>query len=47
VHGLWVQFAKTGKLPWPEFDRDTRQVYRLEAGEAAHEPTMPAAPFLP
>ena len=47
VHGLWVQFAKTGALPWPEFDRDTRQVYRLEAGEAAHEPVMPAAPFLP
>jgi para-nitrobenzyl esterase len=47
VHGLWVQFAKTGALPWPEFDRETRQVYRLEAGEAVHEPAMPAAPFLP
>ena len=47
VHGLWVQFAKTGTLPWPEFDRDTRQVYRLEAGEATHEAVMPAAPFLP
>jgi para-nitrobenzyl esterase len=46
VHSLWVQFAKTGKLPWPEFDRDTRQVYRLEAGEATYEPVMPAAPFL-
>ncbi|QDZ06781.1 carboxylesterase/lipase family protein [Sphingomonas panacisoli] len=47
IHGLWVQFAKTGALPWPEFDRDTRQVYRLEAGEASHEPVMPAAAFLP
>lgn len=47
VHGLWVQFAKTGSLPWPEFDRETRQVYKLEAGEAVHEPAMPAAPFLP
>lgn len=47
IHGLWVQFAKTGTLPWPEFDRDTRQVYRLEAGEARHEPIMPAAAFLP
>ncbi|MEO5493554.1 MAG: carboxylesterase family protein [Sphingomonas sp.] len=47
VHGLWVQFAKTGALPWPEFDRTTRQVYKLDAGEAVHEPAMPAAPFLP
>ena len=47
IHGLWVQFAKTGSLPWPEFNRDTRQVYRLEAGKAVHEPPMPAAPFLP
>ena len=47
VHGLWVQFAKTGTLPWPQFDRDTRQVYRLAAGEAMHEPVMPAAAFLP
>jgi para-nitrobenzyl esterase len=47
VHGLWVQFAKTGALPWPTFDRETRQVYKLEAGEAVHEPAMPAAPFLP
>lgn len=47
IHGLWVQFAKTGELPWPAFDRDTRQVYRLAAGEAVSEPAMPAAPFLP
>ena len=47
IHGLWVQFAKTGALPWPEFDRETRQVYQLEGGEAVHEPVMPAAAFLP
>lgn len=47
IHGLWVQFARTGALPWPEYDRETRQVYRLEAGEAVHEPAMPAAAFLP
>ncbi len=47
VHGLWVEFAKTGKLPWPPFDRETRQVHRLEAAEAFHEPQMAAAPFLP
>eukprot|EP01035_Chromulina_nebulosa_P037733 gene37732-50940_t len=40
VHGLWVEFAKTGELPWPAFDRETRQIYRLEAGAAAHEPVI-------
>jgi len=47
IHGLWVEFARTGALPWPAFDRETRQVYRLVAGEAVHEPVMPAARFLP
>jgi para-nitrobenzyl esterase len=47
VHALWAGFATDGSLPWAEFDRDTRQVYRLAAGEAAYEPPMPAAPFLP
>lgn len=47
VHNLWVGFAKDGSLPWPEFDRKTRQVFLLERGEAVHEPAMPAAPFLP
>lgn len=47
IHGLWVGFARTGTLPWPEFDAETRQVYRLEAGATAHEPAMPAAAFLP
>jgi len=47
VHKIWVEFAKTGALPWPEFDRTTRQVYQLAKGEAVHEPPMPAAPFLP
>ncbi|WP_338503564.1 carboxylesterase family protein [Sphingomonas kaistensis] len=47
VHKIWVDFAKTGILPWPEFDASTRQVYQLSKGEAVHEPPMPAAPFLP
>jgi len=47
IHRLWIDFARDGSLPWAPFDRDTRQVYRLEAGEAAHEPPMPAAAFLP
>jgi para-nitrobenzyl esterase len=47
IHRLWVGFATDGSLPWPEFDAETRQVYSLVAGEARHEPVMPAAPFLP
>lgn len=47
VHRIWVDFARDGSLNWPEFDRETRQVYRLAAAEAVHEPPMPAAPFLP
>jgi para-nitrobenzyl esterase len=47
VHRRWVGFAIDGRLPWPEYDRETRQVYQLEKGEAAHEPAMPAAAFLP
>ena len=47
MHALWVGYARDGRLPWSEFDRETRLVYRIETGEAAHEPVMPAAAFLP
>ena len=47
IHRLWIDFARDGSLPWAPFDRETRQVYRLAAEEAVHEPPMPAAPFLP
>jgi len=47
VHALWVRYATDGTLPWPEFDRSTRQVHRLSAGETISEPAMPAAAFLP
>ncbi|MBB6505740.1 para-nitrobenzyl esterase [Sphingomonas endophytica] len=47
IHRLWIDFARDGTLPWAPFDRATRQVYRLEAAEAAHEAVMPAAAFLP
>jgi para-nitrobenzyl esterase len=47
IHGLWVDFAKHGGVPWPEFDRDTRQVHRLAANETISEAVMPAAAFLP
>jgi len=47
IHNLWVQFATDGTLPWPEFDRDTRQVHMLGSNETISEPVMPAAAFLP
>ncbi|MCP3728821.1 carboxylesterase family protein [Sphingomonas sp. MG17] len=46
VHRLWVDYASSGALPWPEFGT-TRQVYQLEAGHTVSEPVMPAARFLP
>ncbi len=47
MHRLWIDFARDGSLPWAPFERDTRQVYRIAAGTAAHEPVMPAARYLP
>ena len=47
THRLWVDFATSGALPWPEFTRDGRMVYQLEQGRAIPEAPMPAAPFLP
>ena len=47
VHNLWVQFATDGTLPWPEFDRESRQVHKLGSNQTIFEPVMPAAAFLP
>jgi len=47
VHKIWVDFARDGTLPWPEFDRAHRNVHLLSAGRTIEEPAMPAAPFLP
>jgi len=47
MHALWIRFATDGRLPWGEFDAETRQVYSLVQQNARHEPVMPAAPFLP
>jgi para-nitrobenzyl esterase len=46
VHDLWAGFARTGKMPWPEFGA-YRMVYQVTRGEALHEPVMPAAAFVP
>jgi para-nitrobenzyl esterase len=47
AHQIWVDFARDGTLPWPEYSRDDRQVYALETGVSAAEPVPPAAAYLP
>ena len=46
MHGLWVRFARTGELPWPEYSAADPQVYGLAAGRAEREPPMPCAAVL-
>ena len=48
VHGIWVGFATDGQLPWPEFDRDSRQVYQLEQGRGGRTSrSCPPPPSFP
>jgi para-nitrobenzyl esterase len=47
VHRIWTQFATSGDLPWPAYEDETRQVYRLAAAQAVRDPEMPAAHFWP
>ena len=46
MHRIWVDFARDGSFPCGAFDRDSRQVFQIEKGEAISDPPMPAAPFL-
>lgn len=45
IHRIWVDFARDGSAPWPEYDDRTRQVYALEKGVADRDPSMPAEQF--
>ncbi|GAM98243.1 carboxylesterase type B [alpha proteobacterium U9-1i] len=47
MHRIWVEFARTGALPWPEYKSDTRLIYRPERDVTEAEPPMPAERFLP
>ena len=47
IHGLWVQFASDGTLPWPEYDEQGRQLHLLAAERTVSEPVMPAAQYVP
>ncbi len=47
IHGLWVQFARSGELPWASFDANARPVYQLARGEVQREAELPAAAIVP
>jgi len=47
IQKLWVDFARDGTAPWPEYSRDDPQVLDLETGACAPEPESPAAAYLP
>lgn len=47
MHKIWVDFARSGALPWPEYETSTRQVYDPATGQTALDRDMPAARFLP
>ena len=48
IHALWVALRPRRQPAVARISTaTTRQVYPARAGEAVHEPPMPAAPFLP
>ncbi len=47
VNRIWADFAKTGALPWPQYEASTRIVYDPATDKAAPEAPMPAERFLP
>jgi para-nitrobenzyl esterase len=47
VHRIWVDFARDGSLPWPEYTAKDRLVHRLDTDETGYEAPMPAARFWP
>lgn len=43
IHKIWVDYARDGTAPWPEYEPVGRQVYRLDLGQAMRDPDIPAA----
>ncbi len=46
IHKMWVQFAKDGRLPWPEFGDEQRAVYALETENWADEAPLKGEQFV-
>lgn len=47
MNRIWVDFAKAGALPWPEYEASSRIVYDPATDKASPEAAMPAERFLP
>lgn len=47
VQKVWVDFARDGTFPAPEYTADTRQIYHLNVGRAVTDPPRAADAFLP
>lgn len=47
THRIWVEFARDGTAPWPEYSREHPQVYRIDLDTAEAETPPPAAKFWP
>ena len=45
IHKLWVDFARSGALPWPEYDKATRQICVIDTGVVSTDAPMAAEPF--
>lgn len=46
INRIWVDFARSGELPWPAYD-ERRFAYTLDTGVVAPEQPLPAERFLP
>ncbi|WP_395647885.1 carboxylesterase/lipase family protein [Terricaulis sp.] len=47
MNKLWVDFAKAGVVPWPEYNGVERQVHTPNTGVTVSEPPFKAEAFLP
>lgn len=43
IQKIWIDFARDGSAPWPEYEAGTRQVYRLAEGRAGADADFPIA----
>jgi para-nitrobenzyl esterase len=43
IQKVWIEFARDGSAPWPEYDARTRQVYQLAKGRAETDTDFPIA----
>ncbi len=43
IQKIWIDFARDGSAPWPEYEPATRQVFRLDEGRAGPDADFPVA----